>query len=65
MKKYYRDNQEVSATQWNIMLKQDIRAVETKHRVTIEDAVLADVERDGNTVVNQHKYEWCWYNTNA
>ncbi|MBQ8626838.1 MAG: hypothetical protein IJ419_11815 [Agathobacter sp.] len=63
MKKYYRDNQEVSATQWNTMLKQDIRAVETKHRVTIEDAVLADVERDGNTVVNQHKYEW--YNTNA
>ena len=63
MKKYYRDNQEVAATQWNIMLKQDIRAVETKHRVTIEDAVLADVERDGNTVVNQHKYEW--YNTNA
>ena len=63
MKKYYRDNQEVSATQWNVMLKQDIWAVETKHRVTIEDAVLADVERDGNTVVNQHKYEW--YNTNA
>lgn len=63
MKKYYRDNQEVSATQWNVMLKQDIRTVETKHRVTIEDAVLADVERDGNTVVNQHKYEW--YNTNA
>lgn len=63
MKKYYRDNQEVSATQWNTMLRQDIRAVETKHRVTIEDAVLADVERDGNTVVNQHKYEW--YNTNA
>lgn len=63
MKKYYRDNQEVSATQWNVMLKKDIRAVETKHRVNIEDAVLADVERDGNTVVNQHKYEW--YNTNA
>lgn len=63
MKKYYRDNQEVSATQWNIMLKQDIQAVETKHRVPIKEAVLADVERDGNTVVNQHKYEW--YNTNA
>ena len=62
-KKYYRDNQELSEKQWNVLLTQDINAMETKHNITLGDAVRGDLAMYGDTVINQHRYEW--YNTTA